>query len=86
MGLDMLGLWCVTTNNRHHQVPANIKLEQWIADLALRLQRLGDLSSSLADTTTTPLRVWLGGLFQPGAFLTATRQWSARTQVKQHDK
>ena len=66
---------------RHHQVPAGIKVEQWIADLALRLRRLGDLSSMLGSHKSyMSLRVCLGSLFQPGAFLTATRQWSARTQ------
>jgi dynein heavy chain 1 len=67
---------------RHHCVPGNIKFDGWMSDLIqLRLRRLHTLSSDLeAARTGGGLRVWLGGLFQPGAFLTATRQWCARLQ------
>ena len=53
-----------------------------IANLVLRLRRLKELSSlvSLESPDVPPLKGWLGGLLQPGAFLSATRQWSARTQ------
>jgi len=64
----------------HHQVPAGIKTEAWLKDLALRVSRLHDLARSIAAPDQRPVRVWLGGLFQPGAFLTATRQRAARAR------
>ena len=45
----------------------------------MRVRHLHELWSSMAMVNQGPLRIWLGGLFQPGAFLTATRQRTSRS-------
>ena len=64
----------------HHVVPASLQAEPWIKDLVMRVSHVRELWSSMAAASEGegPIRVWLGGLFQPGAFLTATRQRTAR--------
>jgi len=54
-----------------------MKASHWISDLLMRLERLQKLASESAKGIEG-VKVWMGGLFQPGAFLTATRQWAAR--------
>ena len=55
----------------------------WIADLARRLQQLDHIATR---DNLNNVEVWLGGLFFPEAFVTATRQavahrkkWSLET-------
>ena len=54
----------------HHKVPRRLTLEQWIADLALRLRRLEALSASCAARdegleNAAALRVWIGAFTPP---------------------
>ena len=60
-----------------------MSVSEWIPDFARRLEQLDSLSEkdNLADVD-----VWLGGLFFPEAYITATRQavahrkkWSLET-------
>ncbi|KAK9719430.1 dynein heavy chain [Basidiobolus ranarum] len=56
---------------RRYKVPKNISLNHWVADLTVRLQQLEEIAkaSSYQDR-----EIWMGGLFIPEAFITATRQ------------
>ena len=58
-----------------YKVPSGLTVNQWIADLALRIKQLQNLSEAIgANKDFHSLRVWMGGLFVPEAFITATRQ------------
>jgi len=65
---------------KHHAVPPKMKVDPWIGDLVQRLGKLQQLVAACTDKGLGSHQVWLGGLFQPGAFLTATRQWTARVK------
>lgn len=58
-------------------------VSEWIVDLARRLQQLEGIA---AEDNLNNIEVWLGGLFFPEAYITATRQavahrkrWSLET-------
>ena len=51
-------------------------MSKWLPDLVKRLAQLASLSNNVAGVATTG--VWLGGLFSPEAFVTATRQRTAQ--------
>lgn len=59
---------------RRFAVPQQCNLSSWFTDLIRRWQQLDILASS-KDVSITP--VWLGGLFYPEAYFTATRQIAA---------
>lgn len=52
------------------KIPKNTSLAQYIINLSARLAQLEEL----AKGTDKRQGVWLGGLFQPEAYITATRQ------------
>jgi len=52
------------------KIAKNTSLAQYIANLSARLAQLEDLAKGADDRKS----VWLGGLFQPEAYITATRQ------------
>jgi dynein heavy chain 1 len=52
------------------KIAKNTSLAQYIANLSARLAQLEDLAKGTDDRKS----VWLGGLFQPEAYVTATRQ------------
>lgn len=53
-----------------YKVAKDTSVARYISDLAARLAQLG----TIATTSGTVDGIWLGGLFQPEAFITATRQ------------
>jgi len=55
---------------RRYKVP-DIPVAQWVADFHLRIKQLEQLSKS---SSLPEIPIWLGGLFFPEAFITATRQ------------
>ncbi|RHY13104.1 hypothetical protein DYB25_007654, partial [Aphanomyces astaci] len=56
-----------------YAIPPHISLHEWLADFSKRVAQLGHLMSlPLADVLSQ--RIWIGGLFAPEAFITATRQ------------
>lgn len=66
-----------------YKVKKSLSVAEWVPGLARRLQQLDRIASldSLAH-----VEVWLGGLFYPEAYITATRQavahrkkWSLET-------
>ena len=59
-------------------------VSQWIPDFTRRLKQLGEIAQQDGDLAN--VEVWLGGLFFPEAYITATRQavahrkkWSLET-------
>lgn len=68
---------------RRYKVKRTMAVSEWIPDLARRLAQLDNLAS--LDTLSN-IEIWLGGLFFPEAYITATRQavahrkkWSLET-------
>ncbi|RKP08503.1 dynein heavy chain [Thamnocephalis sphaerospora] len=60
---------------RRYKVPKGVTLTQWIADLNARLQQVANVAGDVAYESR---QIWLGGLFIPEAFVTATRQMVAQ--------
>jgi len=61
---------------KSYSTPEWVSLNQWIADFVRRMQQLEEISRA-ADFRT--LIIWLGGLLNPEAFVTATRQSAAQS-------
>ena len=58
-----------------YAVPEGLPASQWVADFSLRIKQLADIVQHVgASKPLAQLRVWIGGLFVPEAFITATRQ------------
>jgi len=73
----------IPTHWRQYKVPKSLAVASWIPDFSSRLAQL-ERVSQLASFSG--LSVWLGGLFYPEAYITATRQavahrmsWSLET-------
>ena len=49
-------------------------MTQWIVDFVARIEQLSEIDPSALDHH----QIWLGGLFQPEAWITATHQAAAR--------
>ena len=71
-----------------YKLPRGTSVGQFIADLVARLGQLESVASDPASRRA----IWLGGLFQPEAYITATRQaiahqkgWSLETLVMSLD-
>ncbi|KAG2057179.1 hypothetical protein BDR06DRAFT_1019336 [Suillus hirtellus] len=69
---------------RRYKVPKAMSVSEWIPDLARRLSQLDGITS--VQQNLSNVEVWLGGLFFPEAYITATRQavahrkrWSLET-------
>merc|ERR550532_778660 len=64
-----------------YKIPLNCTVNQWIVDFCGRVKQLEDISKSVANGGAGALRsstIWLGGLFNPEAYITATRQCVAQ--------
>ncbi|KAK2160261.1 hypothetical protein LSH36_137g05039 [Paralvinella palmiformis] len=60
---------------------AGLTVIQWITDFSERikqLQKISKSSQSVGSSALKNLNVWLGGLFIPEAYITATRQFVAQ--------
>ncbi|KAJ3019014.1 UNVERIFIED_CONTAM: hypothetical protein HDU68_010891 [Siphonaria sp. JEL0065] len=58
---------------KKHKSPASMSLESWIQDLSNRFAQLARISSTESSQfNKTP--IWIGGLFTPEAYVTATMQ------------
>jgi len=67
--------WC------RYKIPLNTTVNQWIGDFCSRVKQLDEISRSVTAHGASVLRsnnVWLGGLFNPEAYITATRQCVAQ--------
>jgi len=64
---------------KRYNVMSSVNLNSWISDFVLRIKQLLDIKIRLEDNSIDQeLKLWLGGLFNPEAFITATRQAAAR--------
>ena len=66
----------VPTTWRRYTVPAAVTVVEWMKDFFGRVEQLHRLSTSSALRDEA---VWLGGLFAPEAYVTATRQLIAQS-------
>ncbi|BHF62050.1 Cytoplasmic dynein 1 heavy chain 1 [Sparganum proliferum] len=67
---------------RRYTVPSGLTVIQWINDFVARVRQLMEISQAVAAGGTPALRglkIWLGGLFMPEAYITATRQAVAQS-------
>jgi dynein heavy chain 1 len=63
-----------------YKVPAGLTVNKWIVDLAARVRQFQSLSAAIAaNKDIHTLNIWIGGLFVPEAFITATRQSVAQS-------
>lgn len=66
---------------RRYTVPPGCTVIQWITDFSQRVQQLQKVSQLVSQAGAKELQsfpVWLGGLFNPEAYITATRQCVAQ--------
>ncbi|XP_072938013.1 dynein heavy chain, cytoplasmic isoform X3 [Epargyreus clarus] len=66
---------------RRYAVARGCTVQQWAADFARRVAQLAAVSEAVADRGAKRLQsipVWLGGLLNPEAYITATRQCVAQ--------
>ncbi|XP_078590507.1 cytoplasmic dynein 1 heavy chain 1-like isoform X1 [Branchiostoma floridae x Branchiostoma japonicum] len=63
---------------RRYKVPDGMTVIQWVIDFGQRIKQLHKISQATAQGGAKELKnqqIWLGGLFVPEAFITATRQY-----------
>ncbi|SAL98745.1 hypothetical protein [Absidia glauca] len=60
---------------KRYKVPKDISLNIWIADLKARLEQVAHIAQ---EKNFDRVDVWMGGLFTPEAYVTATRQATAQ--------
>ncbi|CAH3116472.1 unnamed protein product [Pocillopora meandrina] len=69
------------SNWRRYTVPKGLTVLQWVADFSDRVKQLQKISHA-ANTDGAKglknLHIWLGGMFVPEAYITATRQFVAQ--------
>ncbi|KAJ7386556.1 Cytoplasmic dynein 1 heavy chain 1 [Desmophyllum pertusum] len=69
------------SNWRRYTVPTGLTVLQWVADFSDRVKQLQKISHA-ANTGGAKglknLHIWLGGMFVPEAYITATRQFVAQ--------
>jgi dynein heavy chain 1 len=80
---DQIIAGTIPTHWRRYKVNKAMAISEWIPNLARRLEQLDNISG--LDNLSN-VEVWLGGLFFPEAYITATRQavahrkrWSLET-------
>jgi len=64
-----------------YKVPSSCSVAAWVTDFGQRVRQLTSISSAVAANSAAALKtvtVWMGGLFNPEAFITATRQCVAQ--------
>ena len=72
----------IPKNWKFYIVPQATTVIQWITDFSDRVKQLNEISSLYSSTKETAslqqINVWLGGLLNPEAYITATRQYVAQ--------
>ncbi|XP_014218621.1 dynein heavy chain, cytoplasmic, partial [Copidosoma floridanum] len=66
---------------RRYTVPRGCTVIQWITDFSHRVSQLQEVSRLVSQNGAKEIKnlpVWLGGLFNPEAYITATRQCVAQ--------
>ena len=64
----------VPSSWRSYEFPSDMTLPGWIDDFLLRVTQIRRLVEAESVQSFVSDGVWVGGLFSPGAFFTATRQ------------
>ena len=59
---------------KKYKFSPHFTVTQWIVDFVARIEQLSHIDPSALDHH----QIWLGGLFQPEAWITATHQAAAR--------
>jgi dynein heavy chain 1 len=65
-----------------YTVPKDLIVQPWIVDFSERIKQMAAISKQFAEQGLDSLKscvVWLGGLFTPEAYITATRQFVAQS-------
>ncbi|CAG8531180.1 10166_t:CDS:10, partial [Acaulospora colombiana] len=71
MLLNCLTKGIIPDHWKKYKIPKTISLNHWIADFKSRLQQIEGITK---EVDFSSVQVWLGGLFMPEAYVTATRQ------------
>jgi len=69
---------------RKYALPPGTTVVQWVHDFVERVKQLQGITSAVVADQSKALknvRVWLGGLFAPEAYITATRQYVAQANA-----
>merc|ERR1719431_1686543 len=64
-----------------YKVPSSCSVAAWVTDFGQRVRQLTSISTAVTGGSAAALKsitVWMGGLFNPEAFVTATRQCVAQ--------
>jgi len=64
-----------------YKVPTSCSVASWVTDFSGRVKQLASVSKAVSGGGASQLKsitVWMGGLFNPEAFITATRQCVAQ--------
>ncbi|TPX36351.1 hypothetical protein SmJEL517_g01576 [Synchytrium microbalum] len=61
-----------------YKISRKMTLNQWVIDFKLRLEQIS--AASTTQRSLHQMEVWIGGLFIPEAYITATRQSVAQSQ------
>ena len=62
-------------------MPKNLIVQPWVVDFAERIKQMSSIAKQFGEQGSICLKscvVWLGGLFTPEAYITATRQYVAQ--------
>lgn len=79
--IDNLVKGLIPKSWNRYKTPAELTVIQWVVDLAERMKQLQTVSNVTNQSGARELKnlkVWLGGLFMPEAFVTASRQYVAQ--------
>lgn len=71
----------IPNNWSRYTIPKSCSVAAWITDFSARVNQLVSVSASVSKQGAATLKtctVWMGGLFNPEAFVTATRQCVAQ--------
>jgi len=71
----------IPTSWVQYKVPSSCSVAAWVSDFAMRVKQLTKVSEAVQGNSAAALKtvtVWMGGLFNPEAFITATRQCVAQ--------
>ncbi|XP_001636057.2 cytoplasmic dynein 1 heavy chain 1 isoform X2 [Nematostella vectensis] len=69
------------SNWRRYTVPKGLTVLQWVVDFSDRIKQLQAISQAANASGSSGLKnlsIWLGGMFVPEAYITATRQFVAQ--------
>jgi dynein heavy chain 1 len=79
--IEQLAKGVIPSSWNRYAGPQDLTVIQWMIDLAERMKQLktvSKLTNSSGAKELKNLKVWLGGLFIPEAYITATRQYVAQ--------